>query len=869
MSTINLTSHGLGGGERVVFYNVVPTGTGLDEDVIYTVLVTGLTADTFQVSETGEEDDPLTLALNVTSASMAIVPETTTSDPEDPSYVAVTDPADVHAPPEAITEPQQPVLASDTDTGVVRITITLVAPTDPRIKAVELQVTDEYAVPASAPDAPDFTNAQTLSLMPSTTTFSVRAHPLTTYSARVRHLDIYGNASDWTIPFYGANASIETVAGYDSLNSTITSALDHQIDTVEIKDNAITAPLLAGTIVLGSTIIAGDPDADRVEMNVDGIILYDAAGQPVVVIPTDGVSPVSVKGEVEASTLTSTSTAEFNDTVSLAGGATMTAQSVVTAPIAVPTLASGWETPLTLTPGGGRALAWSMDYTASGGAGGSTKVLYTLTSSGFSYYLEEFLASTGASNRSVLITSSLTPMGLAVHGSSVYVTVQNGSAVDVYVYAISTFTKTTTYSSISNPGDATIVVIASDGTNLYCAAPNSGTGTTRYSKYDSSMSLVSGPTSLTGSTAIDPWHMQVGSFDFGATRILLHPAAGGAVRSWDTSGTEQTAEAFPTDAGGGAADFFYGDVDGTGARFWSRPGVTTLYKHTNWTWGGGGTQAWRVGYAWYLSTGPYETVMGPTGSITTYQRKRLTVANAAIPGGADQVRVYMYPSASAPAAGSSWLQVTDANTTRYITSYTNSGTNDKTSSTFSGGTPAVIQSAGGEWKLSGSGVINRVGTAFPTSPATNDQFWRSDLGMEFFYDGTRWLSTVLHSLTFMLGGNQTLPLTSGLTSHRAAAPILDSDIWLEDLITAFLINSGGTALSGSHKWVGDLKGGLSTTTFATVNIDSGSSAVWRQDIQAIDTLMGTEYELAVTWTKTGTPGNLWALHTVTYRYVAT
>jgi hypothetical protein len=204
--------------------------------------------------------------------------------------------------------------------------------------------------------------------------------------------------------------------------------------------------------------------------------------------------------------------------------------------------------------------------------------------------------------------------------------------------------------------------------------------------------------------------MKVGSFDFGATRILLHPATGGTVRSWNTSGTEQTAEAFPTATS--VADFFYGDVDGTGARFWSRDSAT-LTKHTNWTWGGGGTQAWRVGYAWYLSTGPYETVMGPTGSITTYQRKRLTVANAAIPGGADQVRVYMYPSASAPAAGSSWLQVTDANTTRYITSYTNSGTNDKTSSTFSGGTPAVIQSSGSEWVLSGNGSVAFATTVTP------------------------------------------------------------------------------------------------------------------------------------------------------------
>lgn len=39
-------------------------------------------------------------------------------------------------------------------------------------------------------------------------------------------------------------------------------------------------------------------------------------------------------------------------------------------------------------------------------------------------------------------------------------------------------------------------------------------------------------------------------------------------------------------------------------------------------------------------------------------------------------------------------------------------------------------------------------TSMPTSPMTGMRVWRSDLDFEFFYDGTRWLSTTLLVLYF-------------------------------------------------------------------------------------------------------------------------
>lgn len=62
------------------------------------------------------------------------------------------------------------------------------------------------------------------------------------------------------------------------------------------------------------------------------------------------------------------------------------------------------------------------------------------------------------------------------------------------------------------------------------------------------------------------------------------------------------------------------------------------------------------------------------------------------------------------------------------------------------------------------------GTSFPVSPSTGDLFWRTDRNIEYVYDGTRWLSTVVYSLpinNFDVTGVQPKTAT---TSAFAAAP---------------------------------------------------------------------------------------------------
>ena len=184
--------------------------------------------------------------------------------------------------------------------------------------------------------------------------------------------------------------------------------------------------------------------------------------------------------------------------------------------------------------------------------------------------------------------------------------------------------------------------------------------------------------------------------------------------------------------------------------------------------------------------------------------------------------------------------------------------------------------AGGAKSMINGAVAWNSGTSFPGSVVTGDRYWRTDHGMEFYYDGTRWLSTQLFSIQ-LIAANTTpsgLMSFSATTADALRCPVPDkfagTDIWLERWRTGYNVESGGSALSASHKWVLTIKAYASGSTHATQNIDSGSSAVWLTAGGDINALTGaTDGMMSGTWTKTGTPGNLFAYTQILYRIVTT
>jgi hypothetical protein len=191
-----------------------------------------------------------------------------------------------------------------------------------------------------------------------------------------------------------------------------------------------------------------------------------------------------------------------------------------------------------------------------------------------------------------------------------------------------------------------------------------------------------------------------------------------------------------------------------------------------------------------------------------------------------------------------------------------------------GGTLRLKTSSGNQIELTSSGLNS--GTAFPSSPVTNDRYFRTDLGMEFFYNGTRWLSTQLFNVP--LAGSKDAAASAGASNILWVAQGMHggSDLWIEDVHFVWRVLSGGTALSSSHKWAITVDKAVSSSTtltnVATRTIDSlggGSYDYQYLTTVAVDALYGSSIGWRIGLTKTGTPGALYWGTSVTYRVVAT
>ena len=176
------------------------------------------------------------------------------------------------------------------------------------------------------------------------------------------------------------------------------------------------------------------------------------------------------------------------------------------------------------------------------------------------------------------------------------------------------------------------------------------------------------------------------------------------------------------------------------------------------------------------------------------------------------------------------------------------------------------------------GIGFSAATAFPGSPSTNQVCRRTDLGMEFYFDGTRWLSSESFELPLGRESTATFPLSATANDClRAPCPALrgGSDIYLLEHQVEFTVASGGTALGASHKWEGNVAkfdGTGAQTAIANPSISSGTSGTYRRITTTINALLrnGTDFFIITTdWTKTGTPGTLNPYETITYRIVAT
>lgn len=118
-------------------------------------------------------------------------------------------------------------------------------------------------------------------------------------------------------------------------------------------------------------------------------------------------------------------------------------------------------------------------------------------------------------------------------------------------------------------------------------------------------------------------------------------------------------------------------------------------------------------------------------------------------------------------------------------------------------------------------IARRSGTSFPGSPATGDLFYRTDRNIEYYYDGTRWLSVQL----FELGNDSASQITGSTGYYYANMHFGVYSIYVEKFVHAGILT---TSTPASNYFTGRVS---YFTSSGETAIGSGlASSGWTQNV---------------------------------------
>jgi len=174
----------------------------------------------------------------------------------------------------------------------------------------------------------------------------------------------------------------------------------------------------------------------------------------------------------------------------------------------------------------------------------------------------------------------------------------------------------------------------------------------------------------------------------------------------------------------------------------------------------------------------------------------------------------------------------------------------------------VVNDAGDTITISASASGGTLGgTSFPVSPASGDVFRRTDRDIEYFYDGTRWLSTQVLTL-----GAQAQGLTATTTFFIPIANVdYATQFWLEDAtFTHYRTGAGEWDVVVSTRIANN-----TDTVRATVDGNGFASTTWVTAYAAIDYLFDTATDkcVALTFNEISGTSSLLGGAAITYRLV--
>jgi hypothetical protein len=162
-------------------------------------------------------------------------------------------------------------------------------------------------------------------------------------------------------------------------------------------------------------------------------------------------------------------------------------------------------------------------------------------------------------------------------------------------------------------------------------------------------------------------------------------------------------------------------------------------------------------------------------------------------------------------------------------------------------------------------LIGGTGVAFPTSPATDDTFYRTDLDLLCFYNGSSWLTVQEYMLP--LAGETLTPIsTSGAVIGRVAMRT-DYNVVYTRLATTYNVQ---TTNNGSNFWTF----AINTFDGAVVALSAPTTAAatagtWTHVESTPAATVYSPMMVYASVTKTGAPGSIYAHVTVFYRLKVT
>jgi len=229
----------------------------------------------------------------------------------------------------------------------------------------------------------------------------------------------------------------------------------------------------------------------------------------------------------------------------------------------------------------------------------------------------------------------------------------------------------------------------------------------------------------------------------------------------------------------------------------------------------------------------------------------------------------MKPNATDPGLTALKLQSTSAVTTVVLTTYDSGGAADPGSNGFAAiAVPAILKSQDTGWSLKGNGMLHFDGTAFPSGALSADHYFRTDLGLWFSFDGTRWLSVNEYRADLTTFSPSTgLAATDALAGGAGHNRALDMFITQIFVSTRVRTTSSGTQYwtITAYKWVG----GTPTQLGSPFNTSADAANNYVSHSIAINAVHTNIDSFEVDAAKTSTPGVLDGFCSVIYRLVAT